>query len=315
MARNLIDNIEEYTTRNIKQLQERRKQQQQAEADAAAAIAAATAAAELDKEDEPPPRTAAELEEEERLISALKTEPSEPPEDPFSSEDIIDNPKATPGKNLEKALDSLILITKGSESADDNDATVDDDPVGDPTTTTQQKSLSFDLLSDSSGNDSTAPLLELTPSHSNSITDNTLSDSPTLPDLLGESPPKNQEFSQGNSIISQHQQTNNTDLNTTPDLMLGDNLTSAEMPLDIASNVTYPPLDLLSNEEASGQLVDVTQGTNEGDLLLANEAPMDSHNSNPTPGKHGNILTLKYPMLLLLNNHLSCDIAYNIPSF
>ena len=287
MARNLIDNIEEYTARNVKELQERRKQQQQAEADAAAAIAAA----ELDKADEPPPRTAAELEEEERLISALKTESSEPTEDPFSSEDIIDNPEATPGKNLEKALDSLILITKGAESADDNDATVDDDPTGDSTTATQQqKSLSFDLLSNSSSNDTTAPLLELTPSHSNSITDYTLSDSPTLPDLLGESPPKNQEFSQGSSVTSQqqHQQTNNTDLNTTPDLMLGDNLTSAEMPLDIASNVTYPPLDLLHNEEASGQLVDVTQGTNDGDLLLANEASMDSHNSNPTPGKHSN---------------------------
>ena len=284
MAKNLIDNIEEYTTRNIKEYQERQKQQKQAEADAAAAIAAA----ELDKVDEPPPRTAAELEEEERLISALKTESSEPTEDPFSSEDIIDDPEATPGKNLEKALDSLILITKGAESANDNDATPDDELVANPTTQ-QQKSLSFDLLSDSSGNDSTAPLIELTPSHSNSITDNTLSDSPTLPDLLGESPPKNQpplEFSQGNSVTSQQQQTSNTELNTTPDLMLGDNLTSAEMPLDIASNVTYPPLDLLSNEEASSQLVDVTQGTDEGDLLLANEASMDSHNSNPTPGKH-----------------------------
>ena len=284
MAKNLIDNIEEYTTRNIKEYQERQKQQKQAEADAAAAIAAA----ELDKADEPPPRTAAELEEEERLISALKTESSEPTEDPFSSEDIIDDPEATPGKNLEKALDSLILITKDAESANDNDATPDDELVANPTTQ-QQKSLSFDLLSDSSGNDSTAPLIELTPSHSNSITDNTLSDSPTLPDLLGESPPKNQpplEISQGNSVASQQQQTSNTELNTTPDLMLGDNLTSAEMPLDIASNVTYPPLDLLSNEEASSQLVDVTQGTDEGDLLLANEASMDSHNSNPTPGKH-----------------------------
>ena len=299
MARNLIDNIEEYTARNIKELQERRKQQQQAEADAAAAIAAA----ELAKEDEPPPRTAAELEEEERLISALKTESSEPTEDPFSSEDIIDNPEATPGKNLEKALDSLILITKGAESADDNDTTVDDDLMGDPTTTTQQqKSLSFDLLSDSSGNDTTAPLLELTPSHSNSITDNTLSDSPTLPDLLGESPPKNQEFSHGNSVTSQHQQANNTDLNTTPDLMLGDNLTSAEMPLDIASNVTYPPLDLLSNEEASSQLVDVTQGTNEGDSLSANEA------SNPTPGKHTNIFPSKYLKSIRITARIICYI-------
>ena len=287
MAKNLIDNIEEYTARNIKEQQERQKQQKQAEADAAAAIAAA----ELDKPDEPPPRTAAELEEEERLISALKTESSEPTEDPFSSEDIIDDPEATPGKNLEKALDSLILITKSAESPDNDEATLDNESTANPTTQ-QQKSLSFDLLSDSSGNDSTAPLIELTPSHSNSITDNT--DSPTLPDLLGESPPKNQpplEFSQGNSVVQQ--QTSNTELNTTPDLMLGDNLTSAEMPLDIASNVSYPPLDLLSNEEASSQLVDVTQGTDEGGLLLGNEVSMGSHGSNPTPGKCGNV-TLKY---------------------
>ena len=51
----------------------------------------------------------------------LKTESSESTvEDPFSSEDIIDNPEATPGKNLEKALDSLILITKSTESSDND---------------------------------------------------------------------------------------------------------------------------------------------------------------------------------------------------
>ena len=65
--------------------------------------------------------------------------------------------------------------------------------------------------------------------------------------------------------------------------MLGDNLTSAEMPLDIASNVSYPPLDLLSNEDASSQLVDVTQGMHEGDLSTsANEGSL---NTNPTPGE------------------------------
>ena len=271
--------------RNMKEYQERQRQQQ----DEADAVAAAIAAAELDEADEPPPRTAAELEEEEQLISALKTESSESTaEDPFSSEDIIDNPEATPGKNLEKALDSLILITKSTESSD-NDTSPTDElvcNVAAATTTQHEKSLSFDLLTDSSGSNCTAPLLELTPS-SNSLTDNTSSDSPTLPDLLGESPPKHQpllEFSQENSVTSQ-QLTNNNELNITPDLMLGDNPTSPEMPLDIASNVNYPPLDLLSSEEASGQLVDVTQGTREGDLLIANEAPVDSHSSNPTPGK------------------------------
>ena len=286
MARNLIDNIEEYMARNMKEYQERQKQQQQDEADA---VAAAIAASELDEVDEPPPRTAAELEEEEQLISALKTESSQSAaEDPFSSEDIIDNPEATPGKDLEKALDSLILITKGTEPSD-NDTSPSDESLSNPaaaaTTTQQEKSLSFDLLTDSSGSNFTAPLLELTPS-SASATDNTSSDSPTLPDLLGESPPKNQalsEFSHENSVTSQL--TNNNELNITPDLMLEDNPISPEMPLDIASNVNYPPLDLLSSDEASGQLVDVTQGTGEGDLLLANEAPVDSHSSNPTPGK------------------------------
>lgn len=284
MARSLIDKIEEYTARNVKEFQEKRKQQQ---LDEAAAAAAANTAAEPDDPDSPPPRTAAELEEEERLISSLKTESSEPTEDPFSSEDIIDNPEATTGKDLEKALDSLILKTKGAEAAGEADATPDDELVEDPSTTQQQqKSLNFDLLSDSSGSDNTAPLLELTPLHSESIrTDNTSSDSPTLPDLLGESPPKNQpsiETSTGSGDVSQ--QSTNPELNTTPDLMLGDNLTSVEIPLDIATNVSYPPLDLLSNEEASNQLVDVTQGTREDELLLSTN--QDSNSTNPTPGEH-----------------------------
>lgn len=282
MARNLIDKIDEYTARNMKEYQERQKQLQQQQDEAAAAAAAMN---EVEEPDSPPPRTAAELEEEERLISALKTESSEPTEDPFSSEDIIDNPDANPGKNLEKALDSLILITKDAESPGEDDAILDDDELAAAhPSTAQQKSLSFDLLSDSSGNNNTAPLLNASRSDP-IVTDNASSDSPTLPDLLGESPPKSQpplEPSEGSGDTSQ-QQSSNIELNTTPDLMLGDNLTSAEMPLDIASNVSYPPLDLLSSEDASGQLVDVTQGTHEGDLLpSANEAPV---NTNPTPGK------------------------------
>lgn len=273
MARSLMDNIEEYTARNMKEFQNRQKQQQEDKEAAAAA---------LDEKDELPPRTAAELEEEQHLISALKTESSEPTEDPFTSEDIIDNPDATPGKNLEKALDSLILITKNAES-DDNDVTPDDtDPLA---LQQQQKSLSFDLLSDNSGNSNAGPLIELTPSHSDPVrTDNPASDSPTLPDLLGKSPPKNQpvlEPSEGSSDASQQ----NTELNTTPDLMLEDNLATTKMPLDIASNVRYPPLDLLSNEEVSSQLVDITQGVPKGELLLANEVAMDPVNTNPTPGK------------------------------
>ena len=280
MARNLIDKIDEYTARNMKEYQERQKQLQQQQDEAAAAAAAMNEA----EPDSPPPRTAAELEEEERLISALKTESSEPTEDPFSSEDIIDNPDANPGKNLEKALDSLILITKGAESPGEDEATLDDDELAAAhPSTTQEKSLSFDLLSDSSSNNNTAPLLDASRSDP-TITDNASSDSPTLPDLLGESPPKSQpplEPSEGSYDTSQ--QSANIELNTKPDLMLGDNLTSAEMPLDIASNVSYPPLDLLSSEDATGQLVDVTQGTHEGNLLpSANEAPL---NTNPTPGK------------------------------
>jgi len=282
MARSLMDNIEEYTARNLKEFQSRQKQQQKDEE------AAAVAAAALDDKDEPPPRTAAELEEEQQLISALQTESSEPTEDPFTSEDIIDNPDANPGKNLEKALDSLILITKNAESASDNDVTPNDEVAADPSASQQQKSLSFDLLSNSSGNDSSVPLVELTPSHSDPIrTDNAPSDSPTLPDLLGESPPKNLPVVEPSERSGDgSQQNTNTELNTTPDLMLGDNLTTTKMPLDIASNVNYPPLDLLSNEEASSQLVDVTQGTPEGELSsLTNEVAMDSVNTSPSPGE------------------------------
>ena len=286
MARNLIDKIDEYTARNMKEYQERqRKQQQQQDEAAAAAAAINEAEGDLDKPDSPPPRTAAELEEEERLISALKTESSEPTEDPFSSEDIIDNPEANPGKNLERALDSLILITKGAESPGEDDSTFDGDELAaaDPSVA-QQKSLNVDLLSDSSGNNNTAPLLNASRSDPIITDSSASSDSPTLPDLLGESPPKNQpslESSEGSGGTLQ--QNANIELNTKPDLMLGDNLTSAEMPLDIASNVSYPPLDLLSNEDASSQLVDVTQGMHEGDLSTsANEGSL---NTNPTPGE------------------------------
>ena len=276
-----MDNIEEYTARNMKEFQKRQKEQE----DEAAAIAAA--AAEQDEKDEPPPRTAAELEEEERLKSSLKPDSSAPTEDPFTSADIISNPDATPGKDLEKALDSLILMTTDTVSADDDVASNDHESGS---TSQQQKSLNVDLLSTNSGNDSTVPLLELTPSHSDPIvTDNAPSDSPTLPDLLGESPPKNQpllEPSEGDSAIPQLDAT--AELNTRPDLMLGDNLTSTEMPLDIATNVSYPPLDLLSSEDPSNQLVDVTQGTLDGDSLLANTTTMDSLNTNPTPGEPSN---------------------------
>ena len=91
MARNLIDKIDEYAVRNMKEYQEGKKQLQQQQ-DEAATAAATMNEADLDQPDSPPPHAAAELEEEECLISASKIESSKPTEGLFSSEVIIDNP-------------------------------------------------------------------------------------------------------------------------------------------------------------------------------------------------------------------------------
>ena len=108
MARNLIDKIDEYCVRNMKEYQERQKQLQQQQ-DEAATAAATMNEADLDQPDSSPPHAAAELKEEECLISALKTESSEPTEGPFSSEVNIDNPDT---KISYTPLDLLYLSSK-----------------------------------------------------------------------------------------------------------------------------------------------------------------------------------------------------------
>jgi len=281
MAKNLIDNIEEYTTRNITEAQERRKRQEE---DAAAAAAAAEA-----EKEELPPKTEEELEEERKLISALADKSSEATEDPFSA-DIIDQQDTTPGKTLEKALDSLILINQqtGNDDEENQELSINNEsPAAE--LSTQQQPLNIDLLSDNSTMDVTPSLLDLSPTLSNPIRTGT-TDSPTLPDLVGESPPKNNHSelntSQDTTIPTQSSVSNNSNsiINSSsevfmkPDLMSGDLLSSAtEMPLDIATNVSYPPLDLLGGDEGTGQLVDVTQGT----VVDSDSA---TTNATPTPG-------------------------------
>jgi len=281
MAKNLIDNIEDYITRNIKEAQQRRKKQEE---DAAAAAAAA---AEAEKE-ELPPKTEAELEEERKLISVLADETSEATEDPFSA-DIVDQQDATPGKTLEKALDSLMLINQQTEST--NDDVDSQETSANDKSLVQQQPLNIDLLSDNSNADVTLPLLELAPTLSNPIRTGT-TDSPTLPDLVGESPPKNNlselHISQDTAVPLQPSVNNisinnsNNEVFTKPDLMSGDLQSSAaEMPLDIATSVDYPPLDLLSGDDSTGQLVDVTQGTPDDSLLDLGIDAAASTNSTP----------------------------------
>ena len=287
MAKSLIDNIEEYTTRNIKEAQQRRKKQEE---DAAAAAAAAEA-----EKEELPPKTEAELEEERKLISALADKSSEATEDPFSA-DIVDQQDTTPGKTLEKALDSLMLINQQTELANDDEESQETSPNDESSvessTQQQQQPLNIDLLSDNSNTDVTPPLLGLAPALSNPIRTGT-ADSPTLPDLVGESPPKNNHsvlnISQDTTIPTQQSGNNNSsssEVFTRPDLMSGDLLSNAaEMPLDIATNVSYPPLDLLGGDEGTGQLVDVTQGTPDDSLLDLGTEIAVSTNATPTPGE------------------------------
>ena len=278
MAKNLIDNIEDYTTRNIKEAQQRRKKQEE--------DAAAAAAAEAEKE-ETPPKTEEELEEERKLISALADKSSEVAEDPFSA-DIVDQQDATPGKNLEKALDSLILINQQTESGndeEDNQETTPNNELLAAELSTQQQPLNIDLLSDSSNMDVTPPLLELAPTLSNPIRTGT-ADSPTLPDLVGESPPE-LNISQDTTVpnVSNNSNSSSSEVFTKPDLMSGDLLSNAtEMPLDIATSVSYPPLDLLGGDEGTGQLVDVTQGTQNNSLLDLGTDAAAATNTTPTPG-------------------------------
>jgi len=275
MAKNLIDNIEDYTSRNIKEAQQRRKKQEE---DAAAA-------AEAEKE-EMPPKTEEELEEERKLISALADKSSEAAEDPFSA-DIVDQQDATPGKTLEKALDSLILINQQTESGndeEDNQETAPNNELQAAELSTQQQPLNIDLLSDSSNMDVTPPLLELAPTLSNPIRTGT-ADSPTLPDLVGESPTELNVSQDTTAPNVSNNSNSSSEVFTTPDLMSGDLLSNAtEMPLDIATSVSYPPLDLLGGDESTGQLVDVTQGTQNNSLLNLETDTAATTNTTPTPG-------------------------------